>query len=359
MAKKRLKIAFLSFFNGIYERGVEVLVKELASRINQSCDVTVFQAGKSSNKTKYKVIQIENNWQPKILEPKLNLGRRLYLDEMSIAVKEFTKKALPILKKQKYDIVVPWNNGWEILLPKLSGVGKIIVVGQAGPGWDDRINLLTFPDCFVGFTDYQCNWAKKVNPFVKIVKIPNGVDMKKFSSQGEKMEFNLPKPIILTVAALVPMKRLDLIIKAVADLRKGSLILAGKGELKNDLQDLGDKLLPGRFKILLLPHEEIPKIYRSVALFTFPTSPWESFGLVLLEAMASGLPVVATDDPIRREIIGDAGVFVDTTRPNLYAKALEETLQINWGDKPRKQTEKFSWDKVAKQYENLFEELVS
>lgn len=353
-----MKIAFLSFFNGVYERGVEVLVRELAIRINQSCEITIFQTGNPSKNTKYKVIKIESNWQPKILEPKLNIKRRLYLDEMSLAVREFTKKVLPFLKREKFDIVVPWNNGWETILSKMSGVSKLIVVGQAGLGWDDRVNLLSFPDAFVGFTNYQCRWAKRFNPFVRVVKIPNGVDGNMFSPEGEKIKLDLPSPVILAVAALVPMKRLDLVIKAVSNLKKGSLVLAGKGELKADLQNLGDKLLPGRFKIFLLPHGETPKIYRSVDLFTFPTSPWESFGLVLLEAMASGLPVVATDDPIRREIVGDAGIFVDTTKPDLYAKALEEALQINWGDKPRKQAEKFSWEKVAKSYEELFLEIM-
>ena len=60
----------------------------------------------------------------------------------------------------------------------------------------------------------------------------------------------------------------------------------------------------------------------------------------MVEAMASGLPVVATDDPIRREIVGDAGLFVDPTDTNKFANTIEKALNTNWGEKPRKQAEK-------------------
>ncbi len=98
-------------------------------------------------------------------------------------------------------------------------------------------------------------------------------------------------------------------------------------------------------------------MYRSADLFTFSTVPWESFGIVLVEAMASGLPVVATDDPIRREIVGDAGLFVDPIDTDAYAAAIQKALDTDWGNKPRLQAEKFSWDKIAKQYETLFNSL--
>ncbi|HLD91975.1 MAG TPA: glycosyltransferase, partial [Patescibacteria group bacterium] len=87
------------------------------------------------------------------------------------------------------------------------------------------------------------------------------------------------------------------------------------------------------------------------------SNPTESFGIVLVEAMATGLPVVATNDAIRKEIVGDAGLFVDPTNADEYAKILEKALNTNWGDKPRNQAEKFSWDKIAKSYEEILENL--
>ena len=81
--------------------------------------------------------------------------------------------------------------------------------------------------------------------------------------------------------------------------------------------------------------------------------PWEAFGIVYVEAMASGLPVVATDDENRREIIGDAGLFVDPENIEEYAQTLGKALKTDFGEKPRQQAKKFSWDKIASQYEQI------
>lgn len=350
-----MKIAFLSFFNGIVQRGVETLVDELATRLVDNHEMVVYQAGNAEKKS-YRIEQIPTLWKPHVLEEPFTLRRRFFLDPTSRAIREFTKKALPSLKKEKFDIVIPWNNSWQYL--KFAGVGKLVVVGQSGLGWDDRVSLLSFPDSFVGFTEWQCAWARGINPLVKVRKIPNGVHFDRFTPRGKKLKFELPQPIILTAAALVPMKRLDLAIRAVAKLNKGSLVLVGNGELRNQLQKLGNELLSGRFKIVSLQHEDMPSIYRAADLFTFPTSGWESFGLVLLEAMASGLPVVATDDPIRKEIVGNGGFLVDPTNIDEYARMLRAAIATKWGDKPRKQAEKFSWDIVTKKYEHLFQELI-
>lgn len=281
------------------------------------------------------------------------------MDKTSIAIKEFTKKVLPILKKEKFDVVIPWNNGWQAILVKLNSVGKIIAVGQSGLGWDDRITLYTFPDRFVGFTDSQLKWAKKINPFVKAAKIPNGV-ANRFFENKDVLELKVERPIILTVSAYTSIKRLHLTIRAVAKMKKGTLVLVGKGELEDSLKKLAEKLLPGRHVFLKIEYSDpdLHKVYKTADILTFPSVSWESFGIVMLEAMASGLAVVANDDPIRREIVGEAGLFVDPTDTEAYARTLNKALEINWGDKPQRQAQKFSWDKIAKQYEKLFLEIL-
>jgi glycosyltransferase involved in cell wall biosynthesis len=102
----------------------------------------------------------------------------------------------------------------------------------------------------------------------------------------------------------------------------------------------------------------MPEIYRAADVFTLPSASSESFGNVLVEAMASSLPIVATEDPIRREIVGGAGIFVDPTNTDEYAKSLQRALDTKWGDAPRKQAEKFSWDGIANEYEELFKKLI-
>jgi glycosyltransferase involved in cell wall biosynthesis len=233
----------------------------------------------------------------------------------------------------------------------------MVISGQSGMGWDDRNNLWSFPNAFIALSSTAKIWAKKVNPFVEIEYLPNGVDLQKFTPKGRKYKTKLNSPIILCVGALAPEKRIDLVIKAVSKLKDTSLLIVGDGDGKEKLKALGKKLLGNRFELIKVSYDEMPKIYRTANVFTLVPAHSEAFGIVYVEAMASGLPIVAIDDKQRREIIGDAGILVDPENINAYAEALKKTLDINWKDKPRKQAEKFSWDKIAEGYEALFYQL--
>ena len=141
-------------------------------------------------------------------------------------------------------------------------------------------------------------------------------------------------------------------------LKKGSLVIVGDGPLKNKLKLLGAKLLKKRFFLTKAKFDQMPRIYRAADLFTLP-SPWfRAFEIVLVESMACGIPVVANDDPIRAEIVGEAGILVDPTNTEEYAAVLKKALEKDWGSKPRNQAKKFDWDKIAAKYEKLFVDLV-
>lgn len=311
-----MKIAFLNKYQNINTRGAETFVYELSRRLSKNHDTSVVS----------------------------NIN---YLN----------------LFKKRYDVIIPTNGRFQVVIVRkiawLMG-SKIVVSGQSGMGWDDKVNLYSFPDAFIALSLKALDWAKRVNPFVKSFYIPNGVDLKKFNKGGKVFQSKLVYPIILAVGAFTRQKRLDLAVRAVAQLKNSSLLIAGGGgELKEELARLGKRLLGPKFDIISVPFEKMPEVYRACDVFTLPSNPSESFGNVLVEAMASGLPVVASDDPIRHEIVGDAGIFVDPTDTAAYAKALGEALNRNWGSKPRQQAEKFSWDKIAEEYEELFKTLLN
>jgi glycosyltransferase involved in cell wall biosynthesis len=358
-----MKIAFLSFYSGQINRGAETVVYELASRFSKNNDVTVFQSAENNFKTNYKVkvCKVKINWDKK--DVSVSLARRLFIDYWSLKIGAFTFKTIPTILKEKFDIVIPLNGGWQIALVRIATWlygGKEIASGQSGKGWDDRNNLWSFPNLFVALTSNAEKWAKKVNPFVKVVKIPNGVDLQKFSSGGESYKTSLKKPIVLAVGAFTEQKRLDLTINAVSNLKDASLLLVGGGgELKEKLESEGKRLLGNKFQMLSIPFNEMPKIYKSADVFTLPSASSEAFGNVYVEAMASELPVVATDDEQRREIVGEAGILTDPTNIEGYSDALQKALNTDWGDKPRKQAEKFSWETIAKKYEELFKTLLN
>lgn len=265
------------------------------------------------------------------------------------------------LFKRRYDILIPTNGRLQVFLIRkiawLTGA-KVIVSGQSGMGWDDKLNILSFPNTFVALTTKAANWAKKFNPLVKVETIPNGVDLSKFIQKGNILKTNLKHPIVLAVGAFTEQKRLDLVVKAVSNLDEVSLlIVGGSGDLKDSLEKEGKNTLGDRFQILSVSFEEMPKVYRLADVFTLPSASSESFGNVLVEAMATNLPVVATNDSVRQEIVGEAGVLVDPTNIQDYANALQEALTTNWGNKPRNQSEKFSWDIIAQKYEELIQKI--
>lgn len=283
---------------------------------------------------------------------------RFFLDPNALAILAFTLKNVSRILREKYDVVIPLNGGWQPAIIRLVTWlygGKMVISGQSGMGWDDVNNLWCFPDAFVALSTQAKNWARKTNPFVKVVYIPNGVDLKKFGPKGPSFDTALKKPLVLCVGALSKTKRIDLVIKAVAKLSNTSLLVAaGGGDAKEEIEGLGQKLLPGRFQLISVPFRKMPEIYRAADIFVLTSMPYYSFEIVLVEAMATGLPVVANDDPIRREIIGNAGLLVDPTNVKEYSLSLRRALEKDWGDKPRKQAEKFDWDEIAASYEKLF-----
>lgn len=305
----KMKIAFLNKYQNKVYRGAETFVQELSKRLRKEHKVDVISDIKYSD-----------------------------------------------LFKKHYDVVIPTNGRFQVILVRIITWlknEKMIVSGQSGMGWDDKINLLVFPDTFAALSSEALKWAKKVNPFVKSVYIPNGVDIGKFTSARGKAK------TILAAGAFTKQKRLDLAIDAVSKILGAKLIIAGGGgDLKDKIYNLGMKKLgKERFEILSVPFSEMPSIYKKASVFTLPSSSSESFGNVIIEAMASGLPVVVTKDPVRREIVGEAGFLVNPTNANEYAEALEKAFNHNWGDSPRKQAEKFSWDKVAEKYLELIKNI--
>jgi glycosyltransferase involved in cell wall biosynthesis len=309
-----MKIAILSRYQNEVYRGVETVVDELSKRLSKNHQVDIF-AGKDS-------------------------------DNLSLVL------------KGKYNIVMPVNGRWQSLgasVARVLGGYKLVIGGHSGIGRDDIWNIsICHPEVFIALTDYMSRWAKKWAWGTKVVKINNGVDLQKFTAFGNKFSFDLPRPIILSVGALVWYKHHERTIDAVSKLSRGSLLIVGDGPEKDKLEKMSKKKLGNRFKIIKVNYQDIPSIYRASDLFTLPSWDREAFGVVYLEAMATGLGVVAPNDSSRREIIGEAGFLTDVENSDSFADSIEKALNKKWGYLPRKQAEKFSWDIISKEYETCF-----
>lgn len=139
----------------------------------------------------------------------------------------------------------------------------------------------------------------------KVITIENGVDIYKFGNNGfdipkKKLELELDNDSIIlgTVGVLNESKGHCYLIEAVSEIIKEGfdvrLIIVGEGILRKDLETLSDKLgMDSRIKLLGF-REDIPELLSVMDIFVFP-SLWEGMSLALLEAMASGLPVISTE----------------------------------------------------------------
>lgn len=315
---KKLKIVFLSRFLGKVNRGAETYVLELSRRLKKNHRVDILTGPDSDDLSRY-----------------MNKG---------------------------YNLVIPTNGRLQALkasIGRLFDQYQTLISGQAGIGKDDIFNILiTSPNVYVALTEYEKDWAKKWALATRVLKIPNGVDLDKFSPSGKVEKIDLEKPIILSVGALEWYKYHERTIRALKVLKEGSLLIIGSGSQKERLENLGkENLGKKRFKILTIEHQNLPSYYRTADVFVLPSWDRESFGIVYVEAMASGLPVVAPDDPPRKEIVGSGGIFTNVDNTYEYANAIQKALNQKWNDLPRKQAEKFSWDLIALKYNQLFEEM--
>jgi len=235
------------------------------------------------------------------------------------------------------------------LLKKTFPNKKIVIFGRAGIGWNDKDNLKTRPDIFIALSQKAFLWAEKIkSKKTRVVYIPNPIDTSHFQA-SKSIKTNLIKPIVLVVGALTKYKNIDLVIKSVSK-TKASLLVIGKGEEEKTLKKLANKYLNGRYKFLSSSYEELPKYFKVSDVFCFIPDPQEAFGRVYIEAMASGLPIVAPNESIRRDIIGNQGFYTNHDS-NEIAKSINEALNIGKLDYS-KELEKFSHNNVVKQIEN-------
>jgi glycosyltransferase involved in cell wall biosynthesis len=138
-------------------------------------------------------------------------------------------------------------------------------------------------------------------------------------------------PLLVAVARLVPQKGLDVLLEAFARVPPPArLAIAGEGVLRPQLEAQIQRLgLAGRAR-LLGARADIPAVLEAATLFVLP-SRWEGFGLVLLEAMAAGRPIVATLVSAIPEVLGQAGVLV----PPDDAASLAAAIIALLADPPR------------------------
>jgi len=206
--------------------------------------------------------------------------------------------------------------------------------------------------------------------------IPCGVDLKHFIPHNkqracEALDLNQKRPVLLFVGRLDPFKGPDILLRAAALMEEEAQVVIVGGDLTGDrelqqLRELGADLnISRRLKFLgARPQKELPVIYSAADITVMP-SYHESFGMVAVESLACGTPVVATRAGGLTTIVrhGETGYLVPRC-PGFFAERLDTLLRNSdllkqMRSKARNSVLQFSWKSVADQVQNVYHELVS
>jgi len=185
-----------------------------------------------------------------------------------------------------------------------------------------------------------------------------------------RTRYALPERFILSVGSLEPGKNRAALLKAYAGLRKRGLeqklVVAGQRAWKyeDDLALVEELGLEG--KVLFtgyVPPEEMPALYNAAELFVFP-SLYEGFGLPVIEAMACGVPVVASNLSAIPEVAGEAALLVDPRDVEQLCDAMarvlgDERLQEEMRRRGLERAQGFSWERAARETIAVYEETAS
>ena len=210
----------------------------------------------------------------------------------------------------------------------------------------------------------------------KVEVIYNGVDLERFrpiAGKHEEMRKKLGIPqnatVVLTVRRLVYKNGIDTLIDtakiAVKKNPKIVFLVVGKGpDMENVKVQVAQLGIDANFRLAgFVSDEDLSSYYNVADMFVLPSKSGEGLPLVALEAMACGLPVIATDVGGIREVLSeDYGKLVPPNQPELFAKAILDFAAVDFSSRKKElrvmMEEKFSWDANVERLVEIYEELI-
>jgi glycosyltransferase involved in cell wall biosynthesis len=215
-----------------------------------------------------------------------------------------------------------------------------------------------FADLVAPVSHELAGHLRRISPTARIEVHPNTVDTDVFTVAAH--ERHDPPRRLVTVGTLTDKKGHAYLVEALAGVEAVHLDVVGEGNLRKSLEtraaELGvDVTFHGE-----LPKHEVARLMRDSDLFVLP-STHETFGCVLIEAMASGLPSVATSVGGVPEVLGEeAGELVEARDPDALAGAIERVLERDFDREAmaRETRERYGYDAFAEEWSGVYERLI-
>jgi glycosyltransferase involved in cell wall biosynthesis len=200
--------------------------------------------------------------------------------------------------------------------------------------------------------------------------IPCGVELKKFNPNNYSVSIRKKygKKIILYSGLMIPRKNVPILLKSMVyvlkELPDAQLILTGSGHLLEDYKKLAltYNIEKNTHFLGYVKDTQLKKLFATSDIFVFP-SKLEGFGQVIIEALASGTPVICSNIPPMAQIVENAGhtsqindskdlskeIITLLTNKDLYQKLKENTLQV---------ASEYAWSNIARIYETYIKNIV-
>lgn len=363
------KINVLQVVEGMNWGGAETKLLELIAHMDQDrfC-TTVCSLGMGDRlKARFDELGVEF----------INFQRRRRIDPKLIL------DIAQLIRKEKIDIVMTTLFYADVIGALASAISPNKAVFSwetiSAPEWLLKRRLLAyrfavhFCSKVISVSNATAKWLieKRGVPAEKVVVIPYGVDLEIFK-QGKDAELKAslgisPETFVVgVVARLHPQKGHRYLIDAaksiVAKYKEIKFVFVGDGELRSELENQVKQSQLERYFLFLGFRSDVKELLRTFDLFVLP-SLYEGLPNVILEAMATGLPVVATSVDGTIELVedGKTGYLVPPKAPKVLAEKISLLIQnreriTNFGEQGRKRVETaYSLDMQVTNFQNLYE----
>jgi len=301
--------------------------------------------------------------------------------EISIAMGQTKNPIKDILKKENFDILhfhEPWAPALSMQILCESESGNVGTFHSASP---DTFVARSIEALFMPIAKYVVNAldaviavsevpTKFIREFYKgsIEIIPNGIDLEMFNKRSEPFSRYLDGKInIFFIGRLDKRKGVIYLLKAFRRLKKKNdnvrLIIGGKGEELKKVKRYCRKYRLEDVEILgYIKEEDKPRFFSTCDIFCSPALYGESFGIVLVEAMASGKPVVAYANSGYKSVLKGRGALllvepkdVKGLMEKLEILAQDEMLRDFMGEWGIMESKKYSWKNICNQVLEVYE----
>ncbi len=377
--------------------GVQRVTAVIAEALTKEYDVTIitFDPEKSQDLSMYQLSKYPINFEyisyPPISKSKDKVCKaysylyRKKLPKCSLTSDMYAHSSFPkerqgalfnILKEEQYDVVIAVHAFLAIRLATVSKQLKrlhhVKTIGWIHNSFDA---LLREGSPYLG-PELKYHYGRQLQKLDEVVVLyQQDADMYKIAfgflptaiynpltlQPGEKSKGN--NHSFLAIGRFSPRhKGFDLLIQAF-DLfannnKEWGVDIVGDGPEKEQLQKMIDERKLNDRVIIHPFTNDIQKYYSKASIYVL-SSRWEGMPLVLVEAMSHGLPIIASDLPICKEILGDFGIFFENGNIKQLAQRLEDATHINWqekSDEALKIAQRFGVNHIIEQWKKLIEE---